>query len=626
MGAGSNGKNKVIEDEIKRIEIIKMNETQNDFDYERENYQNKFNLIKEEFEKILSQMTHSLCKILNNNKGCGTGFFCLLPLSEKKPALKTLITNNHVLDIEDISPDKTIKITINNCVISRRIEIGGKRKLYTNQDYDITIIEIIDSDNLDFIKYLEIDEKVFCDLKENEKKFEKVYLIHYPGQITKVGSTSGSMEIDEINKNINHTCETEKGSSGSPIFDLSTFKIMGIHKGKISILKKTGTFLKLPIEEFKEFNKRGILDNYATLKSHQKQKITKPEEKQNIIKLILKVNKKDIGKEVYFLGDSEENKNKTELNKTNTKIYIDNDELKDFQKYFKPENEKDYSIKLIFDIQIKDCSYMFFKCANITKIDLSSFDTRLVTNMNHMFGRCYNLTDIDLNNITTDKVTDMGYLFSKCKNLMHVDLSSFETKNVKTMCCMFHENFSLTQIYLNFFDTKNVTDMSCMFCKCYKLEKLDLKSFNTKKVVDMSHMFDECIELKEIVTTSQFYNTEKVQFLCHMFRNCNNLTKMEFNFDVKNANYLSYMFSGCNNLTNINLSNFKTKNVKDMTYMFSGCNNLSSLDLSTFTFDKVLKMNNMFDECTNLKTIKVNKNWKEKMESENGDYKTIITF
>ena len=63
-----------------------------------------------------------------------------------------------------------------------------------------------------------------------------------------------------------------------------------------------------------------------------------------------------------------------------------------------------------------------------------------------------------------------------------------------------------------------------------------------------------------------------------------------------------------------------------MTYMFSGCNNLSEIDLSSFTFENIVKMNDMFDECTNLKKIKVNKDWEDKIKSENENIKNIIIF
>ena len=605
-----------------------MKESENLLDYERENYSDKkFALTLKEQRNVTSQMISSLCKIFNNDNGCGSGFFCSLKYSEKEPPIKTLITNNHVLDIQDIALDKIIKIAINDYASSRRIKIGEKRKLYTNTEYDITIIEIKDTDDLNFVKYLEIDKKVFEELDTDHKKIDKIYLIHYPGESTISFISYGNMTIGDNNISVEHSCLTKHGSSGSPILDLSTFNILAIHKGSYEIKQKgkvgVGTFLKKPIEEFEKFNKAGILDNYGRLKEKVIHINKKEKEKSNKITIILTAKKNDIKGKIYFLGNSEDDKkNNKELNGNNVEIIINQTNV-GFKKYIEIRNDEDvkeYSITLIFKHEMEDCSYMFFNCTNITKIDLSFFNSKKVNKMHHMFSRCYNLNEIDLRDFNTLNVTDMSFLFSKCKSLPHVDLSSFDTDKVTTMCGMFQDNSSITQIYVPFFNTENVKDMSCMFCRCYKLQKLNLQSFNTENVINMSQMFDECIELKEIETTFQFFNTENSENMSHMFRRCNNL-KMKLNFNIKKAKYLSYMFSGCEKLTNINLSNFQTTNVKDMTYMFSGCKNLTNIDISNFTIDEKAEVKNMFNDCTILKKIKVNKKYKQKIQSQNDNYK-----
>ena len=44
---------------------------------------------------------------------------------------------------------------------------------------------------------------------------------------------------------------------------------------------------------------------------------------------------------------------------------------------------------------------MFYHCSNLTKIDLSSFDTKNVTYMGAMFSGCSNLTNLDLSSFDT---------------------------------------------------------------------------------------------------------------------------------------------------------------------------------------------------------------------------------
>ena len=97
---------------------------------------------------ILKQLMNCTFKI-ENSKGNGTGFFC--SINEK---IKVLITNNHVINLE---MDKII-ISINNDNEMKEIELDNRIK-YTNKEYDITIIEIKNEDEIN--NYLELDDNIF---------------------------------------------------------------------------------------------------------------------------------------------------------------------------------------------------------------------------------------------------------------------------------------------------------------------------------------------------------------------------------------------------------------------------------------------------------------------------------
>ena len=55
------------------------------------------------------------------------------------------------------------------------------------------------------------------------------------------------------------------------------------------------------------------------------------------------------------------NDNFKELNKLNAKLFINNKEF-EYNKYFIPKNIGKYIIKLKFNINLTDCSYMFADC------------------------------------------------------------------------------------------------------------------------------------------------------------------------------------------------------------------------------------------------------------------------
>ena len=103
-----------------------------------------------------------------------------------------------------------------------------------------------------------------------------------------------------------------------------------------------------------------------------------------------------------------------------------------------------------------------------------------------------------LEHLNTSQLTDMGYMFYGCASLTSLDLTSFDTSKVKYMDWMFCNCRSLTSLDLTSFDTSQVTDMSSMFSGCASFTALDLSRFDTSKVPDMSAMFSGCASLTSL--------------------------------------------------------------------------------------------------------------------------------
>lgn len=62
---------------------------------------------------------------------------------------------------------------------------------------------------------------------------------------------------------INHLCSTDRGSSGSPILNLSNYKVFGVHK-EAHKFYNVGTFLRYPIREYLE-NKNIIIKDSKSI-------------------------------------------------------------------------------------------------------------------------------------------------------------------------------------------------------------------------------------------------------------------------------------------------------------------------------------------------------------------------
>ena len=105
-------------------------------------------------EIILDQMKSMVCKIYTKDQFKGTGFFCNIPYNDN--LLPILMTNNHIINESIFATEKKITISMNN--IFKKIELDDNRIIYSNKDYDITIIEIKEKDGIK--KFLEVDEDI----------------------------------------------------------------------------------------------------------------------------------------------------------------------------------------------------------------------------------------------------------------------------------------------------------------------------------------------------------------------------------------------------------------------------------------------------------------------------------
>ena len=224
-------------------------------------------------------------------------------------------------------------------------------------------------------------------------------------------------------------------------------------------------------------------------------------------------------------------------------------------------------------------NFMFAELSNIIGIDLSNFDTSLVTDMNVMFVNCYSLTSLNLSNFKTSSVTKMNSMFYNCYSLRSLDLSSF--------------------------NTSLVTNINGMFYNCSLLTSLDLSNFNTSLITNMDGLFHNCASLKSLNVKS--FNTSSVKSMYLTFYNCSSLTSLDVsNFDTSLVDDMQGTFGQCQSLISLNLSNFKTSKVNNMEGMFGGSYSLLSLDLSNFDISYVTNMLGMFFECKSLVFLNMN--------------------
>ena len=444
--------------------------------------------------KNTKELEKSICKI----DEIGTGFLCLIPIPNQDHSLKVLMTCYHLLN--DLKKRNKIKLTFESGK-EILLSFDESRIIYKNEENDILFIDLKDKE-FNFDNFLLIDKDIY-EAKEFYKIYanKPIYIVYYTKENLIQYSIDGRPKFDEKN-NIFHHCSTEKGSSGAPIMNLYNHRVIGIHIGN---------------HNYHNYN-IGKVINFPG--------------KDNEIKLILKIRKEDINKEIYFLDNTDYRDSKTkkkhyhdnlkELNEKNTKLFVNDKECK-YSKFIIPSIEGEYQIKLLIFIKMENCSHMFYNCENIISINISNFNTSNVIDMSYMFNGCSNLSNIsDISFFNTINVTDMSYMFDHCSNISALpDISFFNTINVTNMSHMFFDCSKLSTLPdISNWNTIKVTNMSGMFWGCSKLSTLpDISNWNTKNVTNMNNMFGCCYNLSTLPNISK-WNMNKVTNRSFMFWGC----------------------------------------------------------------------------------------------------------
>jgi len=119
---------------------------------------------------------------------------------------------------------------------------------------------------------------------------------------------------------------------------------------------------------------------------------------------------------------------------------IDTSKITDMSSLFELEEIKKIDISGWNVSNVKDMSYMFYKCKNLQSVgDLSDWDVSNVTSMTNMFMECKKIKTVEgIERWNMSNVTNIYGMFAKCENFMQ-DLNSWEINdnNIKCGFCFY---------------------------------------------------------------------------------------------------------------------------------------------------------------------------------------------
>ena len=198
-------------------------------------------------ESINEKLCNSIVKIKLENNGFGTGFFMVIEINKK--SMECLFTCYHVISDNIISEKQIITLTYGKKGQERKNAIvldKDKRNIITFIKEDLTMIEIIEEDNVSKEKYLNPDlNYIYGYDRYIDNNF---YLAGYPYDFDERCVSSGKIikkdKDDEIKNfyQFAHTLHTKPGSSGSPICN-EKCDVVGMHTSGNESKKKIMEYL-----------------------------------------------------------------------------------------------------------------------------------------------------------------------------------------------------------------------------------------------------------------------------------------------------------------------------------------------------------------------------------------------
>lgn len=229
---------------------------------------------------------------------------------------------------------------------------------------------------------------------------------------------------------------------------------------------------------------------------------------------------------------------------------------------------------------VQSTTNMFNGCTGLESLDLHGSNVSGVGDMSYMFQSCSALTNLNVGwSGMSTRTTTLNSMFNACANLSTLDLSTFNTPNVTNFEQMFVGCTKLNNLILpSNFIGPNATNLIGMFGYCTAITTVALDSSGPQtfnNTLNMSSMFYGCSNLKTMSLSN--WNATSVNGE-NLFRDCANLESAYLN--GIDFNDLTEMFSGCAKLRYINISSADFVNASNKTNTFLGCTSLQAINAS----------------------------------------------
>ena len=133
----------------------------------------------------------------------------------------------------------------------------------------------------------------------------------------------------------------------------------------------------------------------------------------NYVLAVYDIKNDNLNKKVQILNCEEKQSiydNKKEIEE-NCQKYLKNKKIK-FNYTYQFDKIDKYEFKFVFKKSINNIRNLFCNCYNLISLDLSNFDSNIISDMKNIFNICKSLKYLNLFNFNSNNANNMIYIFS----------------------------------------------------------------------------------------------------------------------------------------------------------------------------------------------------------------------
>ena len=263
---------------------------------------------------------------------------------------------------------------------------------------------------------------------------------------------------------------------------------------------------------------------------------------------------------------------------------------------------------------IVSMQYMFYN-SKANSIDVSSFYTSQVTNMNYMFLYASNVKDLNLSRFDTANMTTYYSIFNGCSSLENLNMDNWNLSktgsssagggalyNDMSLKTISARNWVLPETFTNIFSRTwdgNGTP----------IESIDVTGWDLSKTTDISGIFGDSKYLTTIKGMDT-WNTSKVRMYTSYSAMFSGMTSLESlnmdNWDLRKAGVSGGHLSGCTSLKTVSAKNWKLSQY--FTHWISrswsgGGSPIETIDVTGWNLSNTIDIQGLFGDSRSLKKI-----------------------